>query len=219
MIKFEGAYKLDDFSQWCGNGFLYFKTSTDPDADMHIGSIVAYPEESIDDQWIARSIEGQEYTVYDYPFAECVFCHWPTCGNVNIEDKRIALLVERRQVQQYCRTYNRYAVDMKIPGAWELRRQSVSLGDINHYWSKPSVVRALFKPTYPTFEEALDMVSFGWYSVALNPRFAMVRIPSGSPRLYYGTQPVGSVVDKKVRPLSGRYTKLLERNFRGYGGL
>lgn len=215
MITFEGDVRVSDYMQWCDNGFVFYRLRPSDPPDSEIGQVIRFPEEEHDDKFVIHNINGQEDAIKDIAFRDAVFCHWPACGVVNAEGRKVAVYVRRRQTHQYCRTYNSEGVQCTIPGNYVLRRQGFNFPGT--LWANPEVVKALFRPQYYSIQDAAFMIKNGeWWSVAVTPRFTLVKMPTGYPRLFHLDEYVGSYNPEKdtIQPRSAKFQKLIDRHFR-----
>lgn len=143
-----------------------------------------------------------------------ILAHWPRCGAINVGP--VALLVQRRQRQQYRRTYNSRQVELVIPRKWEaLKKYGETVRNFTP--DHPEVLKSLFNPDYPTLDEARDELSSGEaLSRAINPHIIIVGQGDTTLVYYRGTCAARIVGDRLVAVGADKGTMArLLKHFRG----
>ena len=190
--------RVNDISQWLQGGWFFWKRSEEQE-----------PEPA----QITPGGEAYEVITMDGVRAPLrnrhAFPYWPACGAVNLEG--FAVYVERRQVRQWRRTYNDQCVTVHVPRKWDvMKRQGADAVSINA--NSRALVRALFKPKYFTYSDALLMMETGQaVSVALNRQLVIA-----GTLVYYRNKLVAKITDQKLVPVGtdarrlGRIVKFFE---------
>ena len=171
----------EDVWQWLNHGWFFH--------DDGAGSI---SPAMLEDGFEVRRTDGK---CFPYDRREC-FPHWPECGATNAEG--FAFIMHRDQVRQYRRTYNSRCVNLEIPRKWDVMKR--------HRWvqrataDSEEIVNAVFNPKFYTYTQALDLLSGGWVSVALNP-YLIVAGTSEEHVLYYRGKLLAKVSQGAMAPL------------------
>jgi hypothetical protein len=145
---------MQDVWQWLGHGWFFYD-----EAGVYEPAYIT----SVNDECEITLVDG---SIRPWRRQKC-FPHWPDCGAVNVETTYgFAVIVERRQSRQYRRTYNQRCLTLNIPRKWDVMKRSPMVTSLTP--NSEEVVRAVFSPSYYSYDRALTLLDEGWVSVALN---------------------------------------------------
>ena len=111
-----------------------------------------------------------------------VAAHWPRCGALNMGG--YAVVLQRRAMQQYRRTYNSRVLSLSVPHKWAIMKREGT--EVPSSPDDPALVEAAFNPRYFSYAEAIGKLDQGWVSVALNPHIIVAGSPSEQLVFYRG---------------------------------
>lgn len=216
MIALPEGISRDDIGQWLYGGICLARPSSQ---EPFVAAVMDRTMTGPNDRPSALSVRLITDGFEDSRIVaiEDVRAHWPMCGSVNVQDRRVAVHVERLPARQYKRTYNSRQVSIRVPRAWDVRRRIGENGLREVRSQTVPLLRALFDPTYPkNVGEAFDMLSDGWLSVALNPRIIVAGDDVGKRMVYYRGKLAATMTGGVLSPVADETTcGLINRAFGG----
>ena len=180
MIELPHDMRREDVSQWLEGGVFYAQPREG--SEWKLALLRGVPEPGlVSVRWVSTGDSAE------VPY-EQVRGHWPECGAINGE--RFAFYVQRLQRRQWRRTYNARCVRVTVPGKWQ-HLKSLGARALTLDPNGPEFLRAVFDPSYPSVEEAFNMLRNERPSVAITRHVILVGHPE--PVVYYRGENVGRV--------------------------
>jgi len=205
MIKIPGDISSRDLNQWIGSGVSLLDGET-PVLLYDIG------ENRI---LLKDAVNGDEYSVPWNDRGDRLACFWPKCGSLNVG--QVAVYLQRKQQQQYRRTYNSRILSLYVPAKWEAMK-AIGKDAVRLKAGNPCVVDAAFNVQYPDWDDAMADLRDGAFSRALNPYIILAKAGSEMSVFYRGRR-AGTIRDGQLIPggydvAEGRMYKLLQGRVR-----
>lgn len=112
-----------------------------------------------------------EHFRVDWDDRDSLYAHWPACGSLNVG--RVAIYLNRTQVQGYRRTYNADCLEVIMPGKWSaMRALGPDVGRLNP--NSARVIISAFNTNYPSFDRAVEeLAEDRIYSRAISPHIIL----------------------------------------------
>lgn len=209
MIPLPEGISNEDVGQWLFGGIFLARR---PDGELEPATGEHF-DNPVDQTLLCRFMSANFRGLANPVALKDVYANWPLLGSVNLPDMQLAVHVDRRPAKHYRRTFVPKHMIVTMPRQWEATHKHGSEAVRRAIApSSMELLRAVYRPEYPSFEEAQFRLNQGWLSVALNPRVILAGDAVGKRMLYYRGDLAATLSGNEATPLTDVMTaRLLDK--------